>query len=368
MTELEIVLFEEKKTSLDTEALLQLVMLQLELPTPPKVVYPYFLNHEVIFKLLMHYHNSKLCHSNSSEEECLAREDSRKIFSELNLNATDSEAEQKDDHYYYSTRFLGSSGHYPDKEIISDNAIYCIYSGIPTLITKEDKDSAEKDLSGEASFLTRQEIRIASAMICSRNPHSASIDFSSIGNTEVSARLVESIPENLRELFLIELAGIFSRDNKLHHNVYYNARREDPSLFSFFNYFDDMRGLKVFIDNFDTEDNLTLRIATHIAKAALLSGNPLLFEEYLTKILSVFFLSAFFYKMNHPIYSAMTTILAIFLLYILSISYSKKQILESSKIYTVEKVSLPSFWERKKDDIFVGGSLGTVLPQARYSR
>lgn len=175
---------------------------------------------------------------------------------------------------YFEIRRLDPNGAYPNTEINNKGVWYFNYLGSPLLITDNYQPVEDKWCTAEYAPFTRQEVRIACAIICSHEYPIARFYFGEFDAIRIDEGLTSHVDENNLKLFLASLYLILisTRDDEPHNS---------QAKFRFVSYEEYTSELQLFLNKFSICDNLLLRTASHLVKAGMLKTNYIFFEETL---------------------------------------------------------------------------------------
>ncbi|OQB05850.1 MAG: hypothetical protein BWY19_00734 [bacterium ADurb.Bin212] len=241
----------------ETDHFLSELFAYSDLPIPNDTIYKYFTKKDIVDLLY-----TRLCYYKIPQDV-------------VKKNGIKVEKASRKSKYFYQIRRLGQRGSYPDVEIKNDGIWYFNHLNIPFLITRNHKRVDDLAHFAEYAPFSRQEIRIATSIICSHEFPITYFYFDDFSEVKIDEDIFSHVDIKDLKQFLatIYLILVTERDEDI------------PSLKSKFRYVpygDFRKEMNLFLKRFSIRDNLMLRTSSHLVKAGMLKTNYVFFEETLS--------------------------------------------------------------------------------------
>jgi hypothetical protein len=254
-------------TATDLESIFNSIIDSADLPVPSPELYDYFISPEIIKLLLFQIHNDDRVAIDTRKK---AREGFEQTMSVIKTSSGDS---------FTQVRVLGSQGLYPNIDIERDDCVYTNYHLLPTLITTNSLSSeAEYSSYSEVSWMTRNELRFATAVICAAESGLFYFYFNQYDTFSLDHSFVNKIPTELRKPFLYDLIRINDR---------FTSERMaefDMAHFDFGNFKSHLPYFESLFDHFDLKNQLLMRTAFYLVKSIMLWNNRVFAEEAIANV------------------------------------------------------------------------------------
>jgi len=236
----------------------------LGLPVPDRPLYQYFLNNQFIAFLLQQLAGKSL-----------SPEDNAKY---IHLVDTLRQVRFRS---FIQYRELDVNGIYPNLTIARKGARYIINQGYPVLITSNH--SSEYIPSSEVAWITRNELKFATSVVCAATGRMFYLFFSYPGGVRVDHEHLKTVPAAHRTLFLAEWTRIqnyFSSTNGLFSRI----KKRDVSEYEFGAFEEYLPVFNELYNAFHIRDQLLMRTASYFTKAILLWTNPVFGEDAIANV------------------------------------------------------------------------------------
>lgn len=249
--------FDANLTSLSKAELEKLFLYCIEslnIPFPNKELLQYFINIHFIELLLIRVHNKlPLDYRIQKKSQLFER-----------LQAPKSK-------YFCQYREFGPLGSYPDIEIIRGNCHYSHVQCYPLLLTKNSyATETEFTNYSEVTWLTRNEAKIASCMICSPEYGYFSLDFRGQNTIRIDYNFIKPIPTHLRIRVLSEVLQYLNVFSPIDGGPFSREPKQDITYYNFVNFKESYESFKRLFDSFSIRDHLLLRTSNYFVKASML--------------------------------------------------------------------------------------------------
>lgn len=266
-------LFGSDNTLAPTESqlrdLLEIAFHLLEIPTLAPELWAKLANPHIVNFLFIHLWNA-------------LSTDQRLSLAKLNIRPTVYIRSDQKSNFEIKTRILGRTGIYPSVALQTNEATYAAYHGFPMLITKQQRISED---DSEVSFLNRQELRAATAVILARERSLLHFYFEDLSVISLDLKALENFEKEqeiqlLFELLLISLrfrqpSGIFETETSL----------PSISVYKFSDFRDDVDSFYHLYNSFDTSDELLMRTSFYLVKSIMLWSNRSFGEDAIANAL-----------------------------------------------------------------------------------
>ena len=254
-------------TSRDLEFVFNSIVDCADLPVPSSELYDYFLSPDIIKLLLFQIHNQDRVAIDTRKK---IREDFDQTMSMIKTSNGDR---------FTQVRILGYQGSYPNIDIERGDCVYTNYNLLPTLITT-NSSSSEAKYSGysEVSWMTRNELRFATAVICAAESGLFYFYFNHHDTFVLNHSLVKKLPRELRNTFLYHLIRINSRFTSE------RIAEFDTAHFDFGNFRNHLPYFERLFDRFDLTNQLLMRTAFYLVKSIMLWNNRVFAEEAIANV------------------------------------------------------------------------------------
>lgn len=257
-------------TKSDLEFLFHHLIKLHSLPNPSLELRPYFLHPNIISDLFIKVFNSKYL----TGDDRFELQDS--------FGAILNSIEKKQSDYSIDFRILAPGGRYPSIQLERNNCKYTINNQFPILVTKNEN---KKDLFADNSlvnWLTRNELRFATSVICAPELGIFHFDFTGNNSLKIDNDCVCQVPEELRVVFLRELLDIQRRFTPIGVKPWHRKPLADVNEYDFSDYHESVEIFLKLFDSFDIKDDLLLRTCNYFVKAIMHWDNPINAEEAVT--------------------------------------------------------------------------------------
>ena len=245
----------------------------LEMPLPSTDLIPYFIQGQIVSKILMNIFN----------DDRLTRED-RELISPY-YEKIPPFYKHISSNYYLKYRILGAQGYYPNLELRRGDCHYTIINQTPVLITKNKYSSESQYLNdSEIGWISRNEVKISTSVLLTPAVGIVDFYFNDYNSFEINYAVIKDIPPSLRIPFLSELMYFHNRFTPLNRLFYRREPIPDVTNYYFEKFKDVQNIFESIYDSFSIRNELLLRTSTHLIKAVMLWYNQNFGQEAISNV------------------------------------------------------------------------------------
>jgi len=253
----------------DLDYLLKSLIDVLEIPFPPSEIYPYFLHPNLINKLLYEVINSEFLSPPDREE---MSEDFGTLLQCLKEHKSN---------FKITLRILAPGGIYPNTPIERGGCKYTFNNQLPVLFTKSRNKKNIWDESSLINWLTKQELRFATSVLCAPSDKIVYFFFTSSNSISVDASCIKKVPIDQQVYFLREWLDIHLRFTSIGTKGWNRSPLPDISVYEFTDFQDSISIFNDIFDSFSITNDLLLRTCNYFVKAIMHWNNLINAEEAL---------------------------------------------------------------------------------------
>ena len=247
----------------------------LELPEPNSELRKYFYHPSILRNLLLTSMNIDILDGNDRFElQPYLSKTIKKLYG------------YKKNKYFVRYRVLNPEGRYPNIELDRNNCHYSIQNQLPVIWTKNTTtiDQTFLDLS-VINWLTRNELKLATAILCSSQEQLFYLYFTSYNMVEVSWDCYSKIPKHHQKFFLKEYFDLNIKFKSIGVRSWHRTPIYDSTYYNFGNFKNNKTSFEKLFDNFSLKDELLLRTCNYFVKSKMHWDNSINSEEAISCIL-----------------------------------------------------------------------------------
>lgn len=245
----------------------------LSLTSPSDLLKKYFLSPEIIKTLLYDLNNVGL---KSKHSRLRAKKNLFNILEKIILHHKKR---------FVKFRILDKSGYYPDCDLKRVGIHYSTVNQLPVLMTVNSFQPELGNLNySEITWITRKELQFAICVLLSPDSGIPMIYFTDYNHLELDFETINSIPNELRFYFLIELLQFQNRFKSL--DGFYVEREaiQDISAYNYFQFRAYKSNFNYLIDSYSITNQLLLRTSSFLVKSSMLWKNRTFGEEAIENV------------------------------------------------------------------------------------
>ncbi|RCW89718.1 hypothetical protein [Winogradskyella arenosi] len=245
----------------------------LELPRPSKELEKYFAHPSIIKSLLI----------NALSHDKLTRDD--RIELQPYLTKALKKLNNHKDKYFVRYRVLNPEGIYPNFELNRKNCHYSIQNQLPIIWTK-NKISIDSNIldSSVINWLTRNELKLATAILCSGEGQRFYLYFTGYNTVEIGWDCISKIPDNLKTIFLKEYFELNIKFTPIGVRPWNRVPIYDSTYYKFKNFENHKNSFEKIFDKISIQDELLLRTCNYFVKSIMHWENTINAEEAIANV------------------------------------------------------------------------------------
>lgn len=248
----------------DSDHVLRSCLDFLGLPVPDRPLYQYFVHNQIIAFLL-----HQLAVKSLSPEDYSKYEHLLDAFRQVRFRS------------FVQYRELDVNGIYPNLTIARRGARYIINQGYPILITSNH--SSEYIPSSEVAWITRNELRFATSVVCAATDRMFYLFISYPGGVRVDHEHLKTVPPAHRTSFLAEWTRIQNYFSPIN-GLFSRTPKRDVTGYEFGPFEKYLTTFDQLYNAFHIQDQLLMRTASCFVKAILLWTNPVFGEDAIANV------------------------------------------------------------------------------------